>query len=186
MDASIDTEDVRNINQRQANEFARSLTDKIQISADIVNENTITARTKMKNRYDKRISSHEIKVGDSVMLWWPYFTKNIPRSFQPKWKGPWTVITLYDRTNCTIQNELGETKNVHLNQLKPVERRNCYPNFNNPTCTSEEARSYVSFDDFTANDNREVADHDQHNNIINHAWCNIDESNILPQRTRNS
>ena len=56
----------------------------------------------MKSKYDKRISSHDIKIGDSVILWWPYYTKGIPTSFQPRCKGLWTVVALHDETNCTV------------------------------------------------------------------------------------
>ena len=97
----------------------------------------------MKAKYDKKNSSHDIGVGDSVMLWWPYFEKDIPRSFQPKWKGPWTVMKLYDKTNCTIQDDSGKIINVHLNQLKPIIRRRTSFSVT-PSLPSEE-KSYISF-----------------------------------------
>ena len=161
--------------------------DRIHKSAEVVNENVLASRQKMKSKYDKRVSPHDIGIGDSVMLWWPYFMKDVPRSFQPRWKGPWTVIALYDETNCTIENEVGETKHVHLNQLKPVERRRIvsYPNSNNIPDIHKDQRTYVSFDQLV-DDNSDNENNIGSENIINHAWCNVDESNILPSRTRNS
>ena len=190
-------DNVRNFSQRQAKEFASSLVEKIEKTAVLVNQNVAAARAKMKLKYDKKNSSHEIKVGDSVMLWWPYYEKNIPRSFQPKWKGPWVVIKLIDYTNCTIQDDSGKTKNVHLNQLKPIVIRNAHNTY--PPILYEENRSCVSFDDFhddvenvdlenvnDGNINYDINNAEQHEPVVNYSWCNIDESNIIPHRTRNS
>ena len=137
----------------------------------------------MKLKYDKKNSSHDIKVGDSVMLWWPYFKKNIPRSFQPKWKGPWLVTRLYDKTNCTISNDSGETKHVHLNQLKLIESRyikNGDIKYINSNDKSE--IEYTSFDDLytDVNPENDFTNEPMQNELINYGWCNVDESNILP------
>ena len=128
------------------------------------------------------------------MLWWPYFKKNIPRSFQTRWKGPWVVTRLYDKTNCAIRNDLGELKYVHLNQLKPIESRNIYCAKSNTVY--EDKKSYISFDDLydedihpdnSDSDNSDSDNSDeQGNELVNHVWCYINESNILPHRTRNS
>ena len=79
-------------------------------------------------------------------------------------------------------DNFGNEKHVHLNQLKPIEVRNEYPiqstEFVQSNTNNDE---YVSFDEF-GNDQFE---NDQ-NDIIDHGWCNIDTSNILPTRTRNS
>ena len=188
-DVSVSCEDNREFNQRQAKDFAISLTEKIEKTAEIVNKNVIDARNKIKIKYDKKNSSHEIKVGDNVMLWSPYFKKNIPRSFQPRWKGPWVVTRLYDKTNGAIQNDLGELKYVHLSKpIKPIGSRNIYCAKSN--IVHEDKKLYTSFDDFCGEDihsDNSDSNHsdEQGNEIVNHGWCNIDESNILPQRTRN-
>ena len=193
IDISCD-HNIRSINKRQAKEFASSLVEKIEKSANIVNENVTASRAKMKAKYDRKNSSHEIMVGDKVMLWWPYFEKNIPRSFQPKWKGPWVVTRLIEKTNCTIENDSGETKNVHMNQLKPIVSRNYQTEY---PLTSKE-KLCISFDEFCSdndninnndeniNDTNEGNDEFARDELINFGWCNLDEFNILPHRTRNS
>ena len=108
---------------RRAREFATRLTSKIDESSKVVQENLEKSRRKMKGSYDKRASRHDIKAGDYVMLWWPYFKKGVSRSLQPKWKGPFLVEKLIDDTNCTLVLENGTLKHVHLNQVKPVEQR---------------------------------------------------------------
>ena len=174
-------------NKRQAKEFASSLVDTIEKSNDIVNENIAISREKMKMKYDKKNSSHKISVGDKVMLWWPYSVKGIPRSFQPKWKGPWSITKLIDDTNCVVQNEYGETKNVHLNQLKLIAPRHL-PSELSPSNNLYEEKLYIDFEELIADadDNVENVLDAGPNEMINAAWCDINENNILPNRTRNS
>ena len=108
------------------------------------------------------------------------------------------VTRLIDNTNCTIQDDSGKTKNVHLNQLKPIVRRDIQGTY--PLITHD-VRPYILFDDLHDDqlnvdniqnvENSDVNsvihnDVEQHEPVINNGWCNIDESNILPHRTRNS
>ena len=75
-----------------------------------------------------------------------------------------------------------------MNQLKPIESRNIYTN-NEMSRNNDISECYTPLDDFN-NDQIEIFDMDDQNNdfardeLINHAWCNIDEANILPHRTR--
>ena len=131
IDFCIKGEKPTNYANKQAREFASSLANRIQISGKAVNKNLENSRKKMKSSYDKKNSRHEENVGDYVMLWWPYFRKGIPRSFQPKWKGPYMIKSLIGNTNCQILMNGGQVKNVHLNQLKPVLRRDIPVDLNN-------------------------------------------------------
>ena len=177
-------------NQRAHKEFATNLVEKLEKSAKIVNSNIKNAQLKMKQRYDKHNTNHNVQVGNQVMLWWPYYKRGIPRSFQPSWKGPFTVIELIGSTNCRIQDEKGTSKSVHLNQLKLVEKRNSYsthrryiPQYNNlenPYIEIEMEEGVNEPDRIEEqNDNRIMNEP-----IINHGWCNLDENNILPHKTR--
>ena len=78
----------------------------------------------MKKMYDKHATPHTFSAGDYVMLWDPYYRKGVSRSFQAKWQGPWIIMKLIGAMNCLIKNENGDEKNVHLNQLKKIEKRN--------------------------------------------------------------
>ena len=124
IDVSATTDDQgtpRSYAQEQASDFATTLTRRIEDASKVVQNSLQQSRRKMKASYDRSSSSHAIKMGDSVMLWWPYFKKGISRAFQPKWKGPFLVKELNGDTNCTIVMEDGSDKHVHLNQLKPVQ-----------------------------------------------------------------
>ncbi len=121
----VDPSTQRSYSKKQANEFASTLSKRIDESSRIVNENLKNSRARMKSSYDKKCSSHQFKEGDHVMLWWPYTVKGISRAFQPKWKGPYRITRLIGDTNCSIVMGDGNNKNVHLNQLKPVDVRQC-------------------------------------------------------------
>lgn len=180
-------------NGRAHKEFASSLVKKLDISADAVRDSSRRARQKMKEKYDKRNTKHDIQIGNKVMLWWPYYKKGIPRSFQPSWKGPFTVVELIGNTNCRIEDEDGRIKCVHLNQLKVVQERNSYtahrrylPSRVTPV---EQVVDFGDFENLGDVDGRVTQagnnGGDDRQPIVNHGWCNIDESNILPNRTRN-
>ena len=170
--------------KRNAKEFAVELADQIENASKIVNSNLENSRNKMKNTYDKKMSTHKFSIGDSVMLWWPYFKEKIPRAFQPKWDGPYTIVKLLGDTNCIIENN-GNYKNVHLNQLKQVASRKLkdLPIHPKSKCTEDETNIFQElFDESCTTGNLE--NDNAPTPIINHGWCNLDESNILPSRTR--
>ena len=180
-------------NRRSHKEFASSLVEKLDVSAAAVRDCSSLARQKMKQKYDKHNTKHDIQIGNKVMLWWPYYKKGIPRSFQPSWKGPFTVVELIGSTNCKIEDENGRLKCVHLNQLKVVQERNSYTahrRYIPPRVpTVEQVVDFGDFGSFGDVDGRvdqvENDDDDNSQPIVNHGWCNIDRSNILPNRTRN-
>ena len=149
----------------------------------------------MKTTYDKKVSRYHIKEGDSVMLWWPYFKKGLSRSLQPKWKGPFLVKKVIGETNCTLTLDDGTEKHVHLNQLKPVERRRI---LNSHTQSTPQAPAKgVSVDspvvelhdlpedetDYeSASESLEDASTGDERN--NDRWCGVSGSNIIGTRTR--
>ena len=145
----------------------------------------------MKSTYDKKVSRHDIKEGDAVMLWWPYFKKGVSRSLQPKWKGPFTVQALIGETNCTITSSDGTVKHVHLNQLKPVEKRRTPSAHVPPTPPTGNASndSVIDLQDLSdesdyesANESFEDAINGEEEN--NDRWCGVSGSNVMEFRTR--
>ena len=113
-------------NQKQATTFANELRERIQISKDVVRDNLIESRNKMKEQFDKNAKNSSFLVGDTVMLWKPYKKQGLSGCFQPKWDGPWKIVKFTgDRNiNCKITNCHDPTKklNVHVNQLKLVSK----------------------------------------------------------------
>ena len=179
-------------NKRAHRDFASDLVRKLERSSHIVHENSRTARENMKRKYDKKNTRHDIRVGSNVMLWWPYYKKGIPRAFQPSWKGPFTVMELIGNTNCKIKDANGTTKCVHMNQLKLVEKRNSYSSHRRyippPVRDNDDGDSSFTFDGDedvgNVDGDGEEGDMMVRDPLINNGWCNIDESNILPHRTR--
>ena len=115
------------------------------------------------------------------MLWWPYRKKGIPHSFQPKWKGPYTLVKL-DETNCQIQIEDGKVKNVHLNQLKLVRKRSDQNTSYAHERMQDEDEPFIDlFDnlDLSINDGEvaRLANDDDR-------WCGLDNRNVIASRTR--
>ncbi len=174
---------------KQAQEFATKLFRKIDESSNVVRSNLEKARGRMKISYDKKVSRHRINVGDYVMLWWPYYKKGIPRSFQPKWKGPYQIKDLIDDTNCTLIMEDGSSKHVHLNQVKPVEVRNGQSTSNHTLespSTDDNDISHLFLDLLDDEQSEyETADEDlaiEDGN--NDEWCGLNRDNIVGSRTR--
>ena len=196
IDVSATTDDQgtpKSYAQEQASDFATTLTRRIEDASKVVQNSLQQSRRKMKASYDRSSSSHAIKVGDSVMLWWPYFKKGISRAFQPKWKGPFLVKELNGDTNCTIVMEDGSDKHVHLNQLKPVQQRHATAaeaqDVDEPVdlrrefcdaldvlCEDEEESDYESAVEHLEDDDVEDEEDDR--------WCGVDEGNIILPRTR--
>ena len=176
--------------QKQAHQFASELTNTIERSSSVVQENLLRSRNKMKAAYDKKKSHHEFSVGDSVMLWWPYFRKGVPRSFQPKWRGPYVIKELIGSTNCSLTMKDGSIKHVHLNQLKPVQQRHVIGKpLPKPDC---DANAHLTCDilDELLVDNEEsdyesaVEFMDEGEGLGEDLWCGLDQGNVIGPRTR--
>ena len=51
------------------------------------------------------------------MLWHPPQKTGIPRCFQAKWSGPWTITHLIGDLNCKLVNQRGQVSpTIHVNQ----------------------------------------------------------------------
>ena len=128
----FDDNDNPRLNVKQARRFAEKLKDRIEESTKIVQANLKKSRSQMKTSYDKRSTQHSFTVGDTVMMWDPPQKSGISKAFQPKWRGPWTIVRSVSPTNCQLCDEVGKTKYVHFNLLKKVEKRNFTPYLDNP------------------------------------------------------
>ena len=176
--------------QKQAHQFAAELTDTINHSSSIVQENLRRSRLKMKTAYDKKNSHHEFAVGDSVMLWWPYFKKGVPRSFQPKWRGPFTIKDLIGTTNCSITMKDGSIKHVHLNQLKPVQQRQVAgqslpkPDRDSNTRPTCDIFDELFLDSEESDYESAVEFMDEGEGLGEDSWCGLNQGNVVGPRTR--
>ena len=76
--------------------------------------------------------------------------------------------------------------NVHLNQLKLVEKRRFHPAYCYSTTPKPTEKDFISFDEFEDQE-RETFEHNDYHPpqpLMENGWCNIDERNILPNRRR--
>ena len=113
-------------NQRQAQQFAHELISNIKRSTDTARQVLERSRLQMKQQYDKTAGRyHKLSVGDSVMLWDPYYNPKVSRCFQRKWNGPYTIDRFTSDSNCKIVDCSNKYKFVHVNQLKRTEPRKC-------------------------------------------------------------
>ena len=186
-------------NKRQAAQFAKSLTDKINTTTDVVQHQLWIARTNMKQQYDKGSQLLNISIGDKVMLWNPYGKSGASKCFQPKWTGPWTVHSFTGKVACKIENDgNGQMKNVHVNQLKIIQDRYNslqpnYTNTNTPNNDTNSSNNNVASDNFYFHEDNDEIEREteenivpvpmNRNNIINEAWVDIDPTNIIQHRT---
>ena len=178
IDVTVNSTGKKSFSAMQAKEFATSLASKMDEANRIVQSNLQAAREKMKELYDRHNSSHKFVEGDTVMLWWPYFKKGISRAFQPKWKGPYRITRLIKGTNAVIIDTDGKTKNVHLNQLKPVEVRKA-----DSTPLSRPSVDQLLDNILEEPDNVPVVE-EQNEESEEDSWCGLSEHNIIDARTR--
>ena len=151
----------------------------------------------MKHNYDKSCHPPKFNINDKVMLWYPYAKKGLSCCFQPKFNGPWTITEFKSPTNVEICNERGKRKNVHVNQLKLCVTRAKTLSVQDKTTNArttlhhQPEMGYFLIDDDSEHnynnpdietDNREIIPA-RNDNLINHAWVDIEPSNIIPQRT---
>ena len=181
IDISANRHENRSFSSKQAKEFARSLTKKIDDSSKAVVANLQTARNKMKTIYDKKNSYHRFSEGDYVMLWWPYTKKGISRAFQPKWKGPFKIIKIISDSNCTIELHNGERKHVHMNQLKPVLTRDHSFDRRVPQGSQNGPESVEDLFDELGMDSVE---NDVEIRNDDDRWCGLSDQNVIMSRTR--
>ena len=183
------------LNVRQAQNFVRILDARLKNSSKVVNESLEKSRCQMKRAYDKHVTSHNFEVGDEVMIWDPPQRKKVSRSFQPKWSGPWKITRLIGNTNCRLENENGGDKYVHLNTLKKVKAR--LPQYGDGETsvphpvelqTRSEGDSLIDPNIFeceiTVDDDNQYENELQPRHPIDHAYVDIDQSNILEGRLR--
>ena len=206
IDKLIPTEDQTQpvpYNQKQAAQFSKSLIDKMVETINITRDNLSKSRKHMKNTFDKHHSKvTPIHTGDQVMLWTPYKKPGLSRCFQPNWAGPWVIQQFTGPTNCKLINGEGQIKNVHINQLKVIKKRlitqtsnskqnssNHKTNNNNQPLDPINSRTTI----FDLEHSEEPNNNDipgipppqqLRGDIINRAWVEISQDNIIPNRTR--
>lgn len=94
---------------------------RLQLVGKIARENLAKGQMKMKNEFDKRCESRELKPGDKVLL----FTPLLRNPLQSKYEGPFAVLKKESDLNYVISTP-GKRKSkclVHVNRLKPYFER---------------------------------------------------------------
>lgn len=79
----------------------------------IARKNLLKNKEKSKVSYDKKQHDIVINVGDKVLL----KEHNQKGKLGAKWNGPYTVISLHDNENVSIQRGRKEVK-IHKNEVK--------------------------------------------------------------------
>ena len=191
----------QNHSQRQAQQFVSQFGKEVKRTFVQAQASLNTSRNKMKIQYDKKTTSHQFKVGDYVMLWYPYKVSGLSQTWQPNWKGPFQIHCLVGNCNCILVNGGGRLSQViHVNQLKlvlPPNNRLELPKYQ-ATITQPQKASQVQSDNSVADlfisaedennptevsvtENRTVMGNQQ---LIQRNWCELDTASILPNRTR--
>ena len=169
-----------NYNQWQAQQFLADLGNKLKGTFEEARRSLQVSRAKMKIQYDKITTTHKFKMGDFVMLWYPYKRTGLSKVWQPNWIGPYTIHTLVGPSNCILMDINGNISPIiHCNQLKPVRA----PIIHQPIpaqrppkdCMTQcHLKSKPSVFDELIHDEEEGQDSapPQHP-IIDHGWCNL-------------
>ena len=111
----------KNHSQRQAQQLVSQLGKEVKCTSVQAKASLNTSRNKMKVQFDKKTISHQFKVGDYVMLWYPYKVSGLSQTWQPNWKGLFQTDCLVGNCNCILVNGGGRLSQViHVNQLKLV------------------------------------------------------------------
>ena len=153
----------------------------------------------MKIQYDKKTTPHKFKVGDHVMLWYPYKINGLSKVWQPNWKGPFQIFCLVGECNCILINGAGIlSPTFHVNQLKlvlppnkldipqPIIDQTRSETQREMPCETVPAEVFldVTEDSDIAEISNNRSESTQHQPLIQQSWCELDTDSILPNHTR--
>lgn len=94
-------------------DYTSELRQKLQESCALARDRLVEKKTKSKTQYDKKQHELIVNVGDKVLLKDHIHTGKL----NPRWLGPFAVISLHDNENVSIQRGRKEVR-VHKNELK--------------------------------------------------------------------
>ncbi|GFR17493.1 retrovirus-related Pol polyprotein from transposon opus [Trichonephila clavata] len=96
-------------------EYLKQLQKKLQDAHEIASENSTKNQERMTSHYNLRSREKSFSVGDEVLIRMPSSTYKLLNT----WIGPAKVIKLTRPHSCLVQMEDGNTRELHVNKLRP-------------------------------------------------------------------
>lgn len=100
-------------------DFARDITNKLQIIRSTARENLIKSKEKSKRYYDKTHNrTYEFRENQLILLY-DRRAKNTSKRLSKNFKGPYKIVQIHDNQTATIEIATNNLKTYHFNELKP-------------------------------------------------------------------
>ncbi|GFQ83842.1 CCHC-type domain-containing protein [Trichonephila clavata] len=100
---------------RSVEEYLKQLQKKLQDAHEIASENSAKNQECMTSHYNLRSREESFSVGDEVLILMPSSTHKLLNT----WIGPAKVVKLTRPHSCLVRMEDGNTRELHLNKLRP-------------------------------------------------------------------
>ncbi|GFQ66302.1 retrovirus-related Pol polyprotein from transposon opus [Trichonephila clavata] len=100
---------------RSVEEYLKQLQKKSQDAHEIAPENSAKNQERMTSHHNLRSREKMFSVGDEVLILMPSSTHKLLNT----WIGPAKVIKLTRPHSCLVQMEDGNTRELHVNKLRP-------------------------------------------------------------------
>ncbi|GFR17506.1 retrovirus-related Pol polyprotein from transposon opus [Trichonephila clavata] len=96
-------------------EYLKQLQKKLQDAHEIASENSAKNQERMTSHYNLRSREKSFSVGDDVLILMPSSTHKLLNT----WIGPTKVVKLTRPHSCLVRMEDGNTRELHVNKLRP-------------------------------------------------------------------
>ncbi|GFQ63795.1 retrovirus-related Pol polyprotein from transposon opus [Trichonephila clavata] len=100
---------------RSVEEYLKQLQKKLQDAHEIKSENSAKNQERMTSHYYLRSREKSFSVGDEVLILMPSSTHKLLNT----WIGPAKVVKLSRPHSCLVRMEDGNTRELHVNKLRP-------------------------------------------------------------------
>ncbi|GFQ95950.1 retrovirus-related Pol polyprotein from transposon opus [Trichonephila clavata] len=100
---------------RSVEEYLKQLQKKLQDAHEIASENSAKNQERMTSHYNLRSREKIFSVGDEVLILMPSSTHKLLNT----WIGPAKVVKLTRPHSCLVRMEDGNTRELHVNKLRP-------------------------------------------------------------------
>ncbi|GFQ91115.1 retrovirus-related Pol polyprotein from transposon opus [Trichonephila clavata] len=100
---------------RSVEEYLKQLQKKLQDAHEIASENSAKNLERMTSHYNLRSREKSFSVGDEVLILMPSSMHKLLNT----WIGPAKVVKLNRPHSCLVRMEDGNTRELHVNKLRP-------------------------------------------------------------------
>ncbi|GFQ95984.1 retrovirus-related Pol polyprotein from transposon opus [Trichonephila clavata] len=100
---------------RSVEEYLKQLLKKLQDAHEIASENSAKNQERMTSHYNLRSRGKSFSIGDEVLILMPSSTHKLLNT----WIGPAKVVNLTRPHSFLVQMEDGNTRELHVNKLRP-------------------------------------------------------------------